>query len=278
MNQTVIMAIVFSILIIGLSILLIKFWIESINENAKEEQKNLTPSKYPDGFTCTRQWRRWHFDDTHQKICVLMENMKSTLTFSFSQIKDVSVLSDMTSMQNGSPVGRAIVGGILAGGIGAIIGVGSGLSDSEACKSLKVRVTLFNDQFIDEPFEAYLLLVKPKKGVSTQKAFTSLDLSKVKHQDCRKMKKGIEMNDYQGVIDNLQNTLELPSIKMVPQIKEIKKEMMKLGFDGALMSGSGSCVFGITRNQEILNKGYEFFRKRYFFVRKSKILNKEENL
>ena len=133
-------------------------------------------------------------------------------------------------------------------------------------------------QFIDEPFEAYLLLVKPKKGVSTQKAFTSLDLSKVKHQDCRKMKKGIEMNDYQGVIDNLQNTLELPSIKMVPQIKEIKKEMMKLGFDGALMSGSGSCVFGITRNQEIMNKGYEFFRKRYFFVRKSKILNKEENL
>ena len=127
-------------------------------------------------------------------------------------------------------------------------------------------------QFIDEPFEAYLLLVKPKKGVSTQKAFTSLDLSKVKHQDCRKMKKGIEMNDYQGVIDNLQNTLELPSIKMVPQIKEIKKEMMKLGFDGALMSGSGSCVFGITRNQEIMNKGYEFFRKRYFFVRKSKIL------
>ena len=133
-------------------------------------------------------------------------------------------------------------------------------------------------QFIDEPFEAYLLLVKPKKGVSTQKAFTSLDLSKVKHQDCRKMKKGIEMNDYQAVIDNLQNTLELPSIKMVPQIKGIKKEMMKLGFDGALMSGSGSCVFGITRNQEIMNKGYEFFRKRYFFVRKSKILNKEENL
>ncbi|MFQ9073889.1 MAG: hypothetical protein ACLR43_15130 [Faecalibacillus faecis] len=92
------------------------------------------------------------------------------------------------------------------------------------------------------------------------------------------MKKGIEEKDYQTVIDNLQNTLELPSIKMVPQIKEIKKEMKKLGFDGALMSGSGSCVFGITRDQEILNKGYEFFRKRYFFVRKSKILNKEENL
>ena len=53
---------------------------------------------------------------------------------------------------------------------------------------------------------------------------------------------------------------------------------MKIVFDGALLSGSGSCVFGITRNHVIMIKGYEFFRKRYFFVRKSKILNKEENL
>ena len=36
------------------------------------------------------------------------------------------------------------------------------------------------------------------------------------------------------------------------------------------MSGSGSCVFGITRNQEIMNKGYEFLENVIFFVRKSK--------
>ena len=44
-------------------------------------------------------------------------------------------------------------------------------------------------QFIDEPFEAYLLLVKPKKGVSTQKAFTSLDLSKGKTSRLQKDEK-----------------------------------------------------------------------------------------
>ena len=60
-------------------------------------------------------------------------------------------------------------------------------------------------QFIDEPFEAYLLLVKPKKGVSTQKAFTSLDLSKVKHQDCRKMK-SLNRNKFLQVY-NLQSKL-----------------------------------------------------------------------
>ena len=89
------------------------------------------------------------------------------------------------------------------------------------------------------------------------------------------MKEGIINKDYQMVIDNLQNTLEIPSIPMVPEIEDIKKQMLELGFDGALMSGSGSCVFGITRNKKILNKGYEYFKNKYFFVRKANILNKE---
>lgn len=129
--------------------------------------------------------------------------------------------------------------------------------------------------FIETPFEAMLLLVKPKKGVSTKKAFQSLDLSQVVHQDCRKMKEGIINQDYQAVIDNLQNTLEIPSIEMVPEIEDIKRKMIDLGFDGALMSGSCSCVFGMTRDKKILNKGYEYFKNKYFFVRKTNILNKE---
>lgn len=129
--------------------------------------------------------------------------------------------------------------------------------------------------FIDTPFDAMLLLVKPKKGVSTKKAFQSLNLNNVVHQDCRKMKEGIINQDYKKVIDNLQNTLEIPSVCMVPEIKNIKKQMLKIGFDGALMSGSGSCVFGITRDKKVLNKGYEFFKDKYFFVRKAEILNKK---
>ena len=78
---------------------------------------------------------------------------------------------------------------------------------------------------------------------------------------------------YQTVIDNLQNTLEEPSIKMVPEINDIKQAMLEIGFDGALMSGSGSTVFGLTRDEEILENGYNFFRGKYYFVRKTEILN-----
>ena len=42
---------------------------------------------------------------------------------------------------------------------------------------------------------------------------------------------------------------------MVPEIAKIKEEMLEIGFDGALMSGSGSCVFGLTRSDIILEKG-----------------------
>ena len=128
-------------------------------------------------------------------------------------------------------------------------------------------------EFIDYLFECKVLLVKPKKGVSTKKSFNSLDLNKAIHQDCRLMVKGIYEDDYQTVIDNLQNTLEEPSIKMVPEINDIKQAMLEIGFDGALMSGSGSCVFGLTRDDKILEKGFKYFKGKYYFVRKTEILN-----
>lgn len=87
------------------------------------------------------------------------------------------------------------------------------------------------------------------------------------------MVKGIYEDDYQTVIDNLQNTLEEPSIKMVPEINDIKQAMLEIGFDGALMSGSGSCVFGLTRDDKILEKGFKYFKGKYYFVRKTEILN-----
>ena len=118
-----------------------------------------------------------------------------------------------------------------------------------------------------------ITLSKDYIGTPVQ-ACESLQLDAVKHMDCRKMKQAIIDQNYEQVIANMQNTLELPSTLMVPEIKTIKEEMMALGFDGALMSGSGSCVFGITRNQDVLEKGYEYFKGKYFFVRKTKILNK----
>ena len=127
---------------------------------------------------------------------------------------------------------------------------------------------------IENEFNTYILLVKPKKGVSTQKCFKMLDLSKAHHPNIKEMRNAIENNNYSDVVSNLGNTLEKPSLELVPVIDKIKKQLLELGFDGALMSGSGSCVFALTQDKEILERGYDYFENTTFFVRKTEIFKK----
>lgn len=131
-------------------------------------------------------------------------------------------------------------------------------------------------EFIHSSFNTNFLLVKPSRGVSTKRSFNALDMSTALHPDIYKMKAALIHEDYQGVVDTLGNTLEEPSIDFVPEIATIKKEMLELGFDGALMSGSGSCVFGMTNDEEILHKGYEYFKESYYFVRTTKLLSHQD--
>ncbi len=128
--------------------------------------------------------------------------------------------------------------------------------------------------FISNNVDCHILLVKPSKGVSTKKAFESLNIENGIHPNIDDMREGIIKGDYQRLVENLGNTLEEPSLKIVPEIQEIKTRLLELGFDGMLMSGSGSCVFGLTQNEELLNKGADSFKKDHYFVRKTNILKK----
>ncbi|MEG0076789.1 4-(cytidine 5'-diphospho)-2-C-methyl-D-erythritol kinase [Anaerorhabdus sp.] len=129
-----------------------------------------------------------------------------------------------------------------------------------------------------EPFEFdsdfYVLLVKPFKGVSTKLAFESLDFDTVQHPDCNKMKDALIEQDYQGILNALGNTLEQPAFKIVPAIEKIKQELIQLGMDGALMSGSGSTVFALTKNEQTLNEVARKMKVNSNFVRITKILAK----
>lgn len=127
---------------------------------------------------------------------------------------------------------------------------------------------------VHTPF--YLLLVKPYKGVSTKVAFETLDFSCAEHPDCRRMREALISNDYDGVLQSLGNTLEQSAFKLVPQIATIKQELLALGFDGALMSGSGSTVFALTRDPELLEKGAAAMRKKAAFIRKTELRPQEE--
>lgn len=109
-----------------------------------------------------------------------------------------------------------------------------------------------------EPFEPVfdyeIMLVKPKQGVSTKHAFEMLDFKTAIHPPISKIVSALKAGHDEVWIPELGNTLEQTAFQLVPEISHIKKQMQKDGFDAVLMSGSGSCLFGLTRNQSLINQ------------------------
>ena len=129
---------------------------------------------------------------------------------------------------------------------------------------------------IMQPFECRcdfgILLVKPRRGVSTKAAFGGLNFDTLVHPDVDGMKNALENGDYDGVIHCLGNSLEEVSLRLVEEIRDVRESLSELGFDGVLMSGSGSTVFGITQSPRLLRDAMDLMRANGYFVRSTKIL------
>ena len=128
---------------------------------------------------------------------------------------------------------------------------------------------------IVQPFDCKcdfgILLVKPRSGVSTKESFTNLNLETCDHPDIATMQKLLEQDDYESFVQSLGNSLEEPSFKLNKSIYKVKKQLLKLGFDNALMSGSGSTVFAISRDEELLKRAQIIMYKRGYFARIARI-------
>lgn len=118
-----------------------------------------------------------------------------------------------------------------------------------------------------------ILLVKPRRGVSTKAAFGGLDFDTIEHPDVDGMKTALENGDYSGMIERLGNSMEDVSLRLVEEIRDVKESMKELGFDGVLMSGSGSTVFGITKSPHLLRNASEIMRANGYFVRMTRIID-----
>lgn len=128
-----------------------------------------------------------------------------------------------------------------------------------------------NLDFFDFNSDFYVFLVKPFKGVSTKMAFEQLNFAVCSHPDAKAMKKALIKQDYSSTLNELGNSLEQSAFELVPQIAEIKEELIHFGFDGALMSGSGSTVFGLSKDESLVDRACIAFRKNGCFVRKTRI-------
>ena len=116
-----------------------------------------------------------------------------------------------------------------------------------------------------------LLIVKPKAGLSTKKVYESLDIDGLNkaefiHKDVGEMVSVIESDEadktkIEKIAERLDNILEVPSIRLLPLIADIKQKMLDNNCLGALMSGSGTAIFGIYENDEDMIKTKEILEK-----------------
>jgi 4-diphosphocytidyl-2-C-methyl-D-erythritol kinase len=98
-----------------------------------------------------------------------------------------------------------------------------------------------------EPFDHLTpwtaLVIYPGEVVSTAWVYKNLNLGLTK--DEKKLSKSHFDGRFFKVDDHLVNDLETVTVKSFPVIKQIKRLLLAHGAVGAMMSGSGSAVFGL---------------------------------
>jgi len=144
----------------------------------------------------------------------------------------------------------------LAGGIGADVpffiygrpAVATGIGE---------RLTAF-----DHLPEMPILLIYPGKPVSTAEVYQRLNFGLTKS---KKINTQITFRHIRKKVIPalLHNDLERPAFAINPEIAHSKTVLLAQGAAGALMSGSGSSVFGIYANPEDAHNAYAEIRPRY---------------
>lgn len=102
---------------------------------------------------------------------------------------------------------------------------------------------------ISAPPTCWVVLAKPKVGVSTADIYGGLNLTQVKHPNTQEMLRAIEQCDYKAMCRELGNVLEDVTLKLHPEVVKIKSLMERSGADAVLMSGSGPTVFGLVDSE-----------------------------
>ena len=104
-----------------------------------------------------------------------------------------------------------------------------------------------------------LILIKPAKGVSTPKCFAGFDASGSNHYDKKAyaaLKADLASDEipagesFRAHRELFVNDLEEFAAKEVPDIKIAEDLLEREGAEFAMMSGSGSCVFGVFESVE----------------------------
>lgn len=115
-------------------------------------------------------------------------------------------------------------------------------------------------QELPAPPTCWVVLAKPKIGVSTADVYGGLNINEIEHPNTAQMIRAIETDDYALLCESVGNVLESVTFKLHPEVITIKEQMKRFGADAVLMSGSGPTVFGLVDNESRMSRVYNGLR------------------
>lgn len=135
------------------------------------------------------------------------------------------------------------------GGTKLVEGVGEQLSN------INIHISKNNLQDL-ETNSTKFLIIYPEIHVSTKDAYSEWDeYKKINNQ----------RNYFNDLIQNnkLYNSFEQVIFNTYPEINDLKQNLYKSGANKALMSGSGSTIFGTFTDTKLINEAFSYFKGIY---------------
>ncbi|KOP65739.1 4-diphosphocytidyl-2C-methyl-D-erythritol kinase [Bacillus sp. FJAT-18019] len=114
---------------------------------------------------------------------------------------------------------------------------------------------------IPNPPQCWVIVAKPPINVSTAEVYGRLRSEQIQHHpSAERMVEALQQGSFQQMCQSLGNVLEEVTLKLHPEVQQLKDGMLKLGADGALMSGSGPTVFGLVSKESKVARIYNGLR------------------
>lgn len=117
---------------------------------------------------------------------------------------------------------------------------------------------------LDTKLKYYIIVIKPDISCDTKYMYQRIDMAKdLKQNDfTEKIIEGMEKSNLKLMSSGMYNVFE-SVIEQKEKIETIKNDFIKLGAVNSLMTGSGSCVYGIFETKNEVKKAYEILKKKY---------------
>ncbi len=117
---------------------------------------------------------------------------------------------------------------------------------------------------INTNFKYYIVIVKPEISCNTKEMYDLIDkINKRNKSDSSNVViKGLQQNNVELIANNLYNTFEEVQLDS-NTIQDLKREFLKNNAIGSLMTGSGSCIYGIFKDKQMARKAYRKLKDKY---------------